>query len=204
MLISDSYRMLFVHVQKTGGVSMDRMMRAHIDDIRAVDSRHAPLSRILKVEPALRSYWTFGFVRNPWVRMVSWWSMIERWNKVSGPQSGKDMTGRQLNTFWLACGEYQGFEEFVMRGPDEHGRLRLPQIDFLTTKTRRADFIGRTETYDADVRAVMARFDLPPLEEAERHNTSRHGTHHEFYNDVTRKRVGEIFAKDIRLFDYEF
>lgn len=203
MLISDSHRMLFVHVQKTGGVSMDRMLRASIDDLRSVATRHSTLTRILRAEPGLRDYWTFGFVRNPWVRMVSWWSMIERWNKFNGPSSGKDLSGRQINTFWVAAGEYRDFEEFVMRGPDEHRRLRTPQIDFLTSPHRRADFIGRTETYNADVRAVLARLGLP-LIEVEQHNTSRHGSHEEFYTDATRQRIADVFAKDVDLFGYRF
>ncbi len=203
MLISDKHRMLFVHVQKTGGVSMDRMLRAHIDDIRSVAARHATLGRILEVAPELHTYWTFGFVRNPWVRMVSWWSMIESWNKHNGPASGKDLSGKKLNKFWLATGEYDDFEEFVTRGPDEHLRLRTPQIDFLTTANRRADFIGRTETFNADLRAVLARFELPMIE-PERHNTSKHGSHEAFYNPTTRKRVGDIFARDVELFDYSF
>jgi hypothetical protein len=203
VLISDHHRMLFVHVQKTGGVSIDRMLRAHVDDLRAVASRHATLTRILKAEPDLRDYWTFGFVRNPWTRMVSWWSMIEKWNKFNGPRSGKDQGDKKLNPFWVAADAYQDFEEFVMRGPDEHRRLRMPQIDYLTAKHRRADFIGRTETFNADIRAVLARFDLP-LIEPEQHNASKHGSHQAYYNDVTRQRIADLFAKDIDLFGYEF
>lgn len=203
MLISDSHRMLFVHVQKTGGVSIDRMLKAHIDDLRTVTSRHATLSKILRTDPELHAYWTFGFVRNPWTRMVSWWSMIEKWNKFSGPRSGKDLSGRKLNAFWLAADQYHDFEEFIMRGPDEHRRLRTPQIDYLTARNRRADFIGRTETFNADFRAVLARFDLP-LIEPEQHNVSKHGSHHAYYNDATRKRVADVFAKDIELFGYEY
>lgn len=195
--------MLFVHVQKTGGVSIDRMLRGHIDDLRSVGSRHATLRRILRKEPGLHDYWTFGFVRNPWTRMVSWWSMIESWNKYNGPRSGRDHGDKRLNPFWVAADSYQDFEEFVMRGPDEHRRLRTPQIDYLTAKNRQADFIGRTETFNADIRAVLARFDLP-LIEPEKHNASRHGGHQAYYTDVTRKRVGDIFARDIELFGYEF
>ncbi len=131
VLISDQHRMLFVHVQKTGGVSIDRMLRGHIDDFRSVASRHATLTRILKNEPELHAYWTFGFVRNPWTRMVSWWSMIEKWNKFNGPRSGKEHGDRRLNPFWVAADSYGDFEEFIMRGPEElqaaaHPADRLP------------------------------------------------------------------------------
>ena len=62
---------------------------------------------------------------------------------------------------------------------------------------------GALITLNADIRAVLARFDLP-LIEPEKHNASRHGGHQAYYTDVTRKRVGDIFARDIELFGYEF
>lgn len=203
MLISDSHRMLFVHVQKTGGAAIDRHLRTLVDDGRTNRERHSTLAQILRKEPSLHGYWTFGFVRNPWVRMVSWWAMIERWNARNGPRSGKDHGDRRLNDFWLESDKYQDFEQFVLQGTEDHRRLRTPQIAFLVTPHRRADFIGRTETFNQDVRAVLARLDLP-LDVPGKHNASEHGHHQEFYNDATRRRVAEIFAKDIDLFGYTF
>jgi hypothetical protein len=203
VLISDSHRALFVHVQKTGGSSIDKMLREHLDDARSVSVRHSTLGQILRREPSAADYWVFGFVRNPWVRMVSWWAMIEKWNKFNGPESGKDLSGRKINSFWVAADSYRDFDDFIMRGPEEHRRLRTPQINYLTTKHRRADFIGRTETFNADMRAVLARLDLPQIEPI-KHNTSQHGTHETVYTDVTRKRIADIFARDIDLFGYKF
>ena len=80
MLISDSHRFLFVHVQKTGGSTIDNGLTAALGDVRRIPAanRHAPLDRLLQLEPGLADYWTAGFVRNPWARMLSWWRMMER------------------------------------------------------------------------------------------------------------------------------
>ncbi|MEQ4549474.1 sulfotransferase family 2 domain-containing protein [Nocardioides kribbensis] len=80
MVISDSARLLFVHVQKTGGSTIQRALEPALPDARQVKGidRHAMLGGILRAEPDLTPYWTVGFVRNPWARMLSWFRMVER------------------------------------------------------------------------------------------------------------------------------
>lgn len=203
MQVSDTHRMLFVHVQKTGGSSLDAMLESNIPDLRKagrLTDRHATLSRILKAEPELRHYWTFGFVRNPWDRMVSWWSMI---------QEAKEQGDERLQTLarWRLMAGYPDFETFVMRGPEDDVAFRRPQYKMLTTRTRRADFIGRQETYADDVRAVFARLGLPvPDEERiERRNVSPdREPYRALYTTELRDRVAKLFRRDIEVFGYEF
>ena len=207
MQISDGHRFLFVHVQKTGGVSVDKLLAQHVDDLRDYGARHMTLTSVLKREPALATYWTFGFVRNPWARMWSWWSMIENWRDKWGPESQREGRSKGImagNPFWEGAARYADFEEFVVRGTTEWARLNTPQIDYLTTETRRADFIGRTETFDADVRAVCARLGLPIPDVAPRANVHTHAGHREAYTQRARDVVAEVFAADIAAFGYEF
>ncbi|MCW2764696.1 MAG: Sulfotransferase family protein, partial [Nocardioides sp.] len=64
---------------------MTRLLKEQLGDaeVRHVAKRHSPLELILAREPELTQYWIFGFVRNPWDRMVSWWSMIENWRNYN-------------------------------------------------------------------------------------------------------------------------
>ena len=79
MRIVDSERVLFVHVPKTGGMTIQNVLESSGLEVRTHSgSRHHTLRTILLEEPALRDYWTFGLVRNPWERMLSWWTMIQR------------------------------------------------------------------------------------------------------------------------------
>jgi hypothetical protein len=207
MRVSDSRRLLFVHVQKTGGASMHHILGKHIPDLRGVagtSDRHAPLRKILRLEPELTDYWIFGFVRNPWARLVSWWAMLERVSERAA--QGQPTAVRMMSNIKFIAGasQYPDFETFIHRGPEEWTRLRVPQIDYLQTKTRKADFIGRTERYEEDTREILTRFDLPFPEELTRTNTSKHGHYRDYYTPATRDRVGEIFAADIEAFDYTF
>ena len=207
MLISPKLRMVFVHVPKTGGVSIQQFLDSHVDDPIRGNVRHARLGYILRNHPETVDYFSFGFVRNPWKRMVSWYAMMDAWNRTWGPASGKPQVERggmkDGNEQWRAVAGYADFEEFVMRGPDELPRVGLAQLDYLTARRKQVDFIGRTETLGADLVTVATRLGLP-AEEPPHRNRSKHGSHTDYYNDRTRRRVAEVYAKDIDAFGYTF
>lgn len=207
MVISDAQRFLFVHVQKTGGSTIDNRLDEVLPDSRAVKGldRHARLGQIIAAEPELASYWTVGFVRNPWARMLSWFRMVERFKeRAEKHRKGADAFMRK-NPFIKGVAEHcPDFESFVMAGPDRWTRLATPQLHYLTSKTRRADFIGRQESLEADLRAVFARLELPwePLQSV---NVDKsRPDYREVYTDPMRRRVEELFARDIAAFDYRF
>jgi hypothetical protein len=191
--------MLFVHVQKTGGSSVQRILDEHLPDSARLQPKHGGLAQALKRHPELADYWTFGFVRNPWARMVSWWSMI---------QGLKERTPQHRffanQAMWRDVAAYPDFDTFVIQGPQRYRRLGTPQLSYLRAKGgRRVDFIGRTESFELDVRAVMARLDLPNVEIP--HLTrSEHSDHRDYYSAASRARVAELFQPDIRAFGYDF
>ena len=210
MVISDAQRFLFVHVQKTGGSTIDRRLDEFLPDTRSVRrlDRHATLGKILRAEPGLASYWTVGFVRNPFARLLSWYRMVERLE--SRAKQGK----RGAEQFFVGesfikkvAESYPDFESFILKGTEEWPRLRTPQLHYLTTKGRRADLIGRQESLEADLRAIFARLDLPwtPLAAADSVNVDRKRVdYREFYTDPMRRRVESLFARDLAAFDYSF
>lgn len=213
MLISDSRRVLFVHVPKTGGVTAEGMMRRACpearDEVEPAQGRHAGLGRILRAEPALADFWTFGFVRNPWARLVSWYSMIESWNRRSREaEASGDPAERPRsrgNDMWRAVEEYSGFEEFVLRGTVELPRVGKPQISYLRAARlgREADFIGRTENLADDMQVVLERLGAAPKAPPNR-NRSQHGHYRDYYSPESRRRVAEVYAEDIELFGYSY
>ena len=207
-MISDSASVLFVHVQKTGGSSIDNWLRASLPDVRTLPDRdrHAGLRTILKDEPDLRSYFVFGFVRNPWSRMLSWHRMIRRWvEEVPAGEPLESLRSFQVNPFARRVAlELPDFESFVMRGPGEFPRLRRPQIAYLEAPRRRADLIGRQERFEADLEVVRERLGLPAREERRYNADVVDVDYREHYSTAMRERVGELFARDVEEFGYEF
>lgn len=208
MRASDSHRMLFIHVQKTGGSTIDAMLDREIPDTRSVGkTRHAPLGKILQLESGLRDYWIFGFVRNPWARMVSWWAMIR--DVLSRAENGDPECLQRIEVnpvFWKPASGYAGFDDFLEQGPKDLARFGRPQVEFLQEPQggRRADFIGRLETFDADIAAVRTRLGLPSLESVPHDNATAHDEYREYYSNASRDLVGQIFAKDVSAFGYRF
>ena len=211
MLISDSQKVLFVHVPKTGGVSVEETVKEACPDARKARpalGRHATLGKILKHEPQVLDYWTFGFVRNPWARMVSWYSMISQWDRRHGPASGKPQdvrhgSMRDGNDMWRAAAAYSGFEEFVLRGTDELPRVGRPQVDYLRAPDREVDFVGRTESFAEDLAEVERRLGGEP-ERVPHRNKSPHGSYRDYYTDATQAKVAEVYAADLDAFGYTF
>jgi len=207
VLISDSHRFLFVHVQKTGGSTIDNGLTAALGDVRRISAanRHAPLDRLLQLEPGLAGYWTAGFVRNPWARMLSWWRMMERFRDGAAQGIERYVDHLQRNRFVASIvADHPDFESFVMRAPDEHRRLRKPQVDFLNNELKRADFTGRQESLEDDLHRIYDHLGLPwePLKSV--NIDPGRPDYRDVYTEKTRARVGQLFEADLREYGYEF
>jgi hypothetical protein len=208
MIVSDAESVLFVHVQKTGGLTVQAALKSALPDAREpeglADGRHATLSSALDAHPEWREYFIFGFVRNPWARLYSWHAMIMR--RKAAAESGNATMARRLSNmeFWSRVAtEMTDFETFVNDGPEEFERLRTPQLHYLTAGERRADLMGRTESLADDLGRAFERLGLaaPPQEQR---NAGPPTDYRPFYTPEMRDRVAELFADDIAEFGYRF
>lgn len=211
MIVSRSARLCFVHVQKTGGLTVERMLGDVLPDLESLSGlgrgRHATLEQGLQVHPEIGDFWTFGFVRNPWARLWSWWSMIQR--RLDAAAGGNEFVARRLSTnaFWRRVGTYDDFESFILQGLPAMPRLQRPQIDYLRTPSRSADFIGQTESLLADMDQVFAYLNSRPLlsQGDIRRNADPSGsTYREHYSARMIDTVAEYYAADIAYFGYNF
>jgi len=210
MIIDHERRFAFVHIQKTGGLTVgDYLLKAsptagEVHGVRG--GRHPLLKHALRECPEIRPYWIFGFVRNPWARMYSWHSMVlRRWATAAEP--GKEAYAEVVtrNAFWVGVNErYREFESFVMEAPNEFERLRQPQVGYLRARGRRADFVGRTERLVDDLAHVCRHLDLPVPEELPRQNAGTSSDHRPHYTAAMIDRVADLFADDIEAFGYAF
>ena len=140
-----------------------------------------------------QGYFKFGFVRNPWDRLVSCWR-----DKII-----------RTNYFRLADSEleqmqdFRAFVKFVetfdLQNCDPHLRLQSALMDL-----NMVNFVGRMERFDEDFRIVLQQLNLPDRE-IERKNVSQHRKPYPYYYDTElRERVRKMYRKDIQLFGYQF
>ncbi len=79
--VSDSAKLVFLHNHKTGGQSIAKALRQVLPDVRAERAFMYPTPPGLCLRKELdwagyKDYRIFGFVRNPWDRLVSWQTML--------------------------------------------------------------------------------------------------------------------------------
>jgi Sulfotransferase family len=203
MRVAKSPGLLFIHVPKTGGTTVNHVLEDLVPDIEAHNKlKHQTLAKALEDDPSRAELFIFGFVRNPWARMVSWWSKIQETGQrvAAGDPRGRKHVESRMWQITLGC---DNFDEFVDVVPAKVIRVRRPQIDYLAVPGRRADYIGRTETFATDLQAILTKLDLP-TPEIPRSNESPHGDYREFYSDRSRRAVEELYRRDIAEFGYEF
>jgi chondroitin 4-sulfotransferase 11 len=200
VLVSDSHKMVFVHIQKTGGNTVHRLLEERIPDIHTIGPRHEFAIRGRQKMEAWEEYFKFAFVRNPWDRLVSWYTMVTRFQKA----------GNEL--WWYVHENSSTFEEFIYNCTDEievkEGvcySFTYNQLDYVTDENGKllVDFIGRLENFYEDVHEVFDKIGIP-LESIPHTNRSEHRHYSEFYTPETEMVVRERFKRDIEYFGYEF
>ena len=174
MLVSDSRKVLFVHIQKTGGETVAEILTKHAPDIRPLGAKHEFASfGKLELGAAWNDYFKFAFVRNPWDRLVSWYSMIRRATRITrlaallsrGKRS--HLQQRASNPMWRYFYENcSSFEEFIKNcnGQVEVAEGALysfayNQLDYLEDGNGSilVDFIGRFENFSESLRTVAMK-----------------------------------------------
>lgn len=219
MFISHRYHVIFVHIQRTGGNSIRKLLNQEDPDLInkiALDStqlriKHCFASDIRQaIDPdCFNRYTKFCVVRNPFDRMISWYAMFKHQTTEKVPQ-------HQFPDLWQ-LGEQSGieiakhtdsFETFLaMPEEAEHGffkRFYYNQLDYLTDHEGKllVDKVLRFENLEEDFRslakAIGIKAPLPHVNQSVREDYRRH------YTPETRMEVERRFQRDINYFEYSF
>tara|TARA_Y100000004_G_C8927978_1_gene418539 strand:+ start:871 stop:1461 length:591 start_codon:yes stop_codon:yes gene_type:complete len=190
-------KLVFVHVPKCAGTSMARGLQAKEDHIvyhcatnRNEEwlTKHNPDNkrRVLEFDS---SWYAFGFIRNPFDRIISAWKT--RW--VSGPTQGNLMD----------------FLEYIDETDDEFAKSHVysfldpRQKLFNEDGTQRVNFIGRYENLHGDFKLVCSNMSIDKIKLPHK-NRGERGRYQDYYNDESRKIVEKRYEKDLNYFNYEF
>jgi len=178
---------VFIHINKTGGSSIERALGLHLEHMTALEKR-AQLGA---------NYWdrkfSFAFVRNPWDRAVSHFHY-----RVQTNQTGLGNREVSFESWVHLC--------FGQRDPRffDKPKIFMPQIRWLTDEQGRqlVDFVGRFDRLDADFETVSVRLGrsvrLPHVK------TSSRGDYRSYYGAASRALVGDWYAEDVERFGFQF
>jgi hypothetical protein len=188
MMICRDRKLLFVHLQKTGGMSV-RVLLRRVVGMTKFGPRHASLRRARRrLGSAFADYYSFSFVRNPWDRLVSLYEYRRK----------KGRTRRRKGRLRGIPGEIS-FDEFAQRwrGPSQAAALCDASGTLLVCE------VYRFERFAEECNRLLAHIGLPPAEIPHR-NFTRHGHYSTYYDSALRGVVGEQYARDIAVFGYKF
>ena len=151
------------------------------------------------------SCFKFSFVRNPWDRLVSWWSMIDNGRPYI------DLAQPPNTFFGYVLKNAKTFEEFLSHCDEEivdsDGRKNIfrNQIDYLVDDTGAiiVDFIGRFERLQDGFDQISRRIGRPSVE-LPRTNASQHAAYTDCYTPDMAEIVARRYARDIEQFGYRF
>ena len=189
-VMSDKYKFFFVHIEKNAGTSICSMFKK-LDKVEYLKDFKF---RGTKVYGSVRAtdyidyfgdhkwdeYFSFCFVRNPWDRMVSWFSYLQR--HKNPPKNFKK---------WL--------KEYNFKGNE------IQTNYFMTDKNKiLVDFVGKFENLKNDFDKVLEKIGLSNDKKLTIENTSKHKPYVEYYDDESKNIIKSRCFKEIEMFNYRF
>lgn len=199
MFINNDRRFIFVHVPKTGGISVTKQLSVDFasDDCSWElynDSQHLSAFALREKYP---DYFIFSFIRNPYDRMISFYHFKDR--QVVRAVRKTKLKNRVI---------FPPFKIFV-KNLVENGKMANlmtnSQKSFLCSKSGYmiCDWVGRFESLRDDYRHVLARFDdgVHDLIIHKNKSVDRKGLE-SYYDDETRERVFRFWKEDFDEFGY--
>ncbi|PZT47643.1 alpha-2,3-sialyltransferase, partial [Helicobacter valdiviensis] len=193
----DKYKCIFIHVPKVAGSSIERAIyqtdRWLVGHVKAND--YVKFDR-----EKFESLFSFGFVRNPYDRVVSAYHYL----KNGGGTLGDEKWAKEN-----IC-QYSSFEEFVEDLQDKITRCRVlnwmhfvPQYKFLCNEDKHilVNFIGKFEQIEDDFRKIL---NILHRRDTLMHvNKSEHLNYKDYYDSKTYKIIRDIYNDDFEIFDYD-
>ena len=203
MLLFRKQKILFVHIQKTGGTSVRHILRKQFRGGRELLDRHAHARNAMRHMGAkdYAEHYSFAFVRNPWDRMASWYIMFRAESRGRG--------GPPLCRAAMSHGK--DFASFVTHGTDVVSYPRgdrscgFSQLDYITDGDGKiiVNDAYRFEDFNDQCLSLAARlgFRLGKVP----HKRARKRKHYSrFYTPALRDLIAERFSRDIEAFGYKF
>jgi hypothetical protein len=174
---------IFIHVERTGGVSLRKhLLKYETRFERIAKTKHLTSKETKETVGNLwYEYFTFGFVRNPWERLVSWYFACNQHPEWNSPIA-------------IYMQKFQSVGELIF---NPHPQMLITQ----TKKLQGVDFIGRFENYAEDVKKICGYLRIPY--ENFKDNIATYGDYRNYYCPRTQRIVADWYKEDIENFGYE-
>lgn len=214
MILSTEQRFIFIHVPKAAGTSVHGAL-SHLDVFHSVRKQtpaarrafalakglpeaaadfklHTTVRGAIEVlgRAAFDSYYSFGFVRNPWDVAVSWFHFRLYTSHIAGHREA------------VEAGTFDAYVHRVLAGPDGAGLVGR-QYPFVVDGDGKVAlrYVGRYEELRRNFADVVAALNLSALP-LDHFNQSHHAPWQSLYTPKTFAVVAAHVGRDADLFGY--
>lgn len=214
--ISNKYKYIYFETPKVGCSTIKKtLQKLEVEDISKlpedVHAKHiSPLLSPLDLEDSFdhylnnKEYFKFAFVRNPYTRVLSGYL-----DKIVTNQVAKK---KILPSFGLKPTDELSFLEFLQilknQSFDEMNPHWRPQHILLGAENINLDFIGKQETFDNDLKKILAIIHNENPDENQIINEIPHAVGansklEKYLTPITAKLIDDIYEKDFLLYGYK-
>jgi len=227
MIISNSEKFIFVHIPKSGGISVTDAFTKTIrwndiilhggkpeygSELESYYERNflfhghqtAAVIRDTIGEATWKDYYSFSFVRNPYARIVSLYTFVSRYVNATD----KELWEQQDWYRWPISHAYlttNSFSEFIRSDYYDQDHATRGQFSWICDENREniiVDFIGKTESLEEDFYKVLERLQLTELK-LEKLNVSNKEDFRNYYsNEADMDYVYNKYQTDFEKFNY--
>ena len=211
MIISHKHKFVFIAVPKTATATIREALKTHSDIIgesidppydwhpRAVDLK----KHFHKKKWDWNKYFKFAFVRNPWDRLNS--EYLYRKKRISVFKDKQDKPKYIIESEKM----FRNVDNFAKWVKSEYINTQNPcfpnQCKYLmeTNNELLVDFVGKFENLQQDFNIVCDKIGIE-RQTLQHKNKTKHKFYTEYYDEEARQIVAEVYADEIKCFDYEF
>jgi len=204
MIISDTKKFIFIHIPKTGGMSVRNSLEKYATvgvwkgrtpfggtpQTNPNMAKHAK-ARIIKSNVNWPGYFTFSFVRNPWSWLVSGYHYARK--------DKRDWRNKQANML-----SFKDYLIWSLSSDDRrHTTLRLGQFDFISDNGKViVDYVGKLECIASNFSHICNKLGIN--ENIAHLNKTKHKDYRAYYDSTLIDLVYKHFKNDIEHFNYTF
>jgi len=192
MIISHSSKLIFVHIQRTGGSTVINLLKKRLGENVEIISQHGNAkSEEVQLINLHKDYFTFAFVRNPWDRILSWYLLVIKNNQESLEEEERK--------------KYENFLELDLASPPENLDFHYNQLDYISNheEVLLTDHIFRFENYKNEIDELFNKLNLPLIEIPQLNPTWKKD-YRDYYTIKSQALIAEKCKKDIDYFNYKF
>lgn len=200
-------KLIFVHIPKNGGSYVRTMLPGENNDIHGLwgETDHATIGHIIENYPKVyKTHRFFAVVRNPWDRMVSNYEFCRKASntKIKQDDGAKVFKRNNIKTF-------EDYVNLLYKHKTDLKKFNIihwiPQHEYVMHQGDiKVNHVLKLETLTEDLPELFKKYGVKSKVHDKQINKTDHKHYTTYYTPELIKKVKEIYAKDVSLFNYEF